>query len=188
MEIEVTRVTKWADVLNAARFTVGKEPLDKVPTPKFKKMIIRSEHSPLRLLEFDIKVYGVPEWVSVHFVRHHIGIEKFISTQRTDRTGSTIPRDQHLQGEPLNMHLRLNAQAIINISKVRLCSKASKETREVWIEVVNKLSGIEPELAKACVPSCIYRGFCPEMKPCGYINSVIGQRVREKYISNLTRQ
>lgn len=25
-------------------------------------------------------------WVSVHFARHHIGWEKFISTQRTDRT------------------------------------------------------------------------------------------------------
>ena len=27
---------------------------------------------------------------------------------------------------------------------------------------------IDPEMAAAMVPTCIYRGFCPEVKCCGY--------------------
>ena len=62
-----------------------------------------------------------------------------------------------------------NAQAIINISRKRLCSCASKETREAWKQVVEAIRKVDPVLADKCVPECLYRGFCPEfMNPCGY--------------------
>ena len=66
------------------------------------------------------------------------------------------------------MRLFLNAQEIINISKVRLCNKAETETRNIWNRVIYELKKIEPELANACVPSCFYRGHCPEIKSCGW--------------------
>ena len=70
MKIEIRRVTDWQRVVDAARFTQGKEPLGHEPSDEFKKQMILSEHSPLRELEFDIKMYGIPYWVSNHFVRH----------------------------------------------------------------------------------------------------------------------
>lgn len=166
MEIELTRVTDWQRVVNAARFTQGKKPLGHDPSDEFKKQMILSEHSPLRELEFDIKMYGIPYWVSNHFVRH-VHAQPFVSTSRPDITGSKIPRHEMRQDDLVNLQLSLNAQEIINISKLRLCNKASKETREIWYKVIDELARIEPLLASACVPQCVYRGFCPEPKSCG---------------------
>ena len=42
MKIEITKVTSWKDVLNAARFTQRKQPLDKEPSTAFKKNIIKA--------------------------------------------------------------------------------------------------------------------------------------------------
>jgi thymidylate synthase ThyX len=84
-----------------------------------------------------------------------------------------------------NTRLFLNAQEIIAISKVRLCSKAEKETREVWEQVIKELAKQEPILAGACVPSCIYRGLCPEMKSCKYNSSIAFRKDYNRYINNL---
>lgn len=128
--------------------------------------MILSEHSPLRELEFDIKMYGIPYWVSNHFVRH-VHAQPFVSTSRPDITGSKVSRHDMRQDDLVNLQLSLNAQEIINISKLRLCNKASEETREVWYKVLDEVARIEPLLASACVPQCVYRGFCPEPKSCG---------------------
>lgn len=69
MKIEIQRVTSWKDVLNAARFTQRKQPLDKEPSTAFKKNIIKAEHSPLRCLMFNIDFYDIPNYVSVHQTR-----------------------------------------------------------------------------------------------------------------------
>lgn len=170
MKIEITKITSWIDVLNAARFTQRKKPLYKEPSIEFKKKIIRAEHSPLRCLMFNIDFYDIPNYVSVHLVRH-IHAQPFVSTSRPDIDGKQIPREEQKKIDPVNMRLFLNAQEIINISKVRLCNKAESETRKIWNEVINELRKIEPELANACVPNCIYRGFCPEFKTCGLENT-----------------
>lgn len=166
MKIEITKVTDWQRVVDAARFTQGKKSLGHEPSDEFKKQMILSEHSPLRELEFDIKMYGIPYWVSNHFVRH-VHAQPFVSTSRPDITGSKVSRHEMRQDDLVNLQLSLNAQEIINISKLRLCNKASKETREVWYKVIDELAIIEPYLASACVPQCVYRGFCPEPKSCG---------------------
>lgn len=70
---------------------------------------------------------------------------------------------------PTDLAFICNAEAIMNMSHKRLCAKASSETREVWQEVVSKIREIDPDLAKHCVPQCMYRGgICPEPKGCGY--------------------
>ena len=166
MKIEITRVTSWANVLNAARFTQRKSPRSGEPSVVWKKKIIKSEHSPLRCLMFNIDLYDIPNYVSVHLVRH-IHAQPFVSTSRPDIDGKQIPREEQKKIDPVNMRLFLNAQEIINISKVRLCNKAEIETRKIWKTVIEELRKIEPELANACVPSCFYRGFCPEIKSCG---------------------
>ena len=180
MEVIVKRVTSWKDVLNSARFTQGKSTIDKEPSEKFKRDMLRAEHSPIRCLVFTMDFYDIPYYVSVHLCRH-VHAQPFVSTSRPDRNGEVKPRAEQLKSDPVNMRLCLNAQEIINISKVRLCSRAEATTRLVWRTAVNKLMVIEPLLAHSCVPSCIYRGFCPEIKGCGAFEGNLYKTLRADY-------
>ena len=170
MKIEITRVTSWTDVLNAARFTQRLSLKSGEPSVKWKKKIIKAEHSPLRCLMFNIDFYDIPNYTMVHLVRH-VHAKPFVSTSRPDIDGKQLSREEQRKTDPVNMRLFLNAQEIINISKVRLCNKAEAKTKIIWRQVVEELRKIEPELANACVPNCIYRGFCPEFESCGFANS-----------------
>lgn len=164
----------WTRVVNAARRTVGKSPINKEPSDKFKKKVLLAEHSPIRLLEYDFTWEDIRMWVSTHIVRHHEGCEKFVHTQRTDRNEAlkSLNRDDLPQGLVNDMDMTCNAQAFINISRKRLCKCASKETREAWELVIEYLKTIDPVLASKCVPECLYRGFCPEFdRCCGYCNT-----------------
>lgn len=70
---------------------------------------------------------------------------------------------------PTNLAVICNSESLIDLSHTRLCSKASKETREIFGMVRNRIKEIDPDLAKHCVPQCMYRGgICPEPKSCGY--------------------
>jgi len=184
MKIEIQRITSWTDVLNAARFTQRKEPKSGEPSVAWKKKIIKAEHSPLRCLMFNIDFYDIPNYVSVHLVRH-VHAQPFVSTSRPDIDGKQVPREEQKKSDPVNMRLFLNAQEIINISKVRLCNKAEVMTRSIWRAVIKELKKIEPELAAACVPSCFYRGHCPEIKSCGFADLETFPLMVNDYINSL---
>ena len=197
-KIEVTRMEcvrpDWIRVVNAARRTWGKKPIDHEPSDKFKKKILLAEHSPIRLLEYDFTIENLRQWVTVHLVRHHEGCEKFVHTQRQDINSEVEvitkrlievlqkegllregwkERDYMFQGEGNDMDMTCNAQAFINISRKRLCMGCtSPETRLAWKLVIDALREIDPVLAEKCVPECLYRGFCPEAdRCCGYVNT-----------------
>ena len=183
----VERVTLWKRVLNAARRTIGKEPLDKEPTDSWKAKMLLAEHSPIRLLEYDFTWEGIKQWVTAHLVRHHEGCEKFVHSQRGDRRAilkeyNVNSRDELPQGATNDMDMTANAQALINISRKRLCNCASKETREAWKQVKEAIREIDPIMAEKMVPECIYRGFCPEfMSPCGYSKTPQYEEDLKKY-------
>ena len=158
----------WQEVKDATMTTVGKS-TGKYPDSVWKKKLILAEHSPIRKLTFTWRWKDLPYWVSVHFVRHKVGIEFWQSTQRTDRTGTD--RNSMRQDTPVNLECTANAQALINISRKRLCNCAASETRKAWQEVKDKVAEVEPELASCMVRECVYRGFCPEMFPCGYADT-----------------
>lgn len=168
------QITSWKRVLNAARRTIGKEPLDKEPSNSWKAKMLLAEHSPIRLLEYDWSWNTIKQWVTAHLVRHHEGCEKFVHSQRGDRRAileeySVSSRDELPQGTLNDMDMTANAQALINISRKRLCNCASKETREAWQQVKDAIKEVDPILADKMVPECLYRGFCPEfMSSCGY--------------------
>lgn len=179
---ECIRITSWKRVLNAARRTIGKNPIDKEPSDSWKAKMLLAEHSPIRLLEFDWDWNDIKQWVTTHLVRHHEGCEKFVHTQREDRRDLGCSRDELPQGALNDMMMSANAQALINISRKRLCSCASKETREAWKAVKEEISRIDPIMAEKMVPECIYRGFCPEfMHPCGYSKTDKFQEDLKKY-------
>jgi hypothetical protein len=162
-------VDVWPKVKRAARTTISREGEGTYPTDSWKKAILLSEHSPIRKIKFSWKWTGLKSWVSVHFVRHFQGILHWVSTQRTDRTG--VDRDHSPQNTPVDHECEANAQALINISRQRLCGQASRETRLAWREVKAEVAKVDPILASVMVPECIYRGFCPEMNCCGYVNT-----------------
>lgn len=149
------------------------------PSSRWKKRILLAEHSPIRKLAFNWKWEDLPYWVSVHFVRHKFGIEHFVSTQRTDRTGDA--RESKRQDAPVVHECFANAQAVMTISRKRLCMQASPETRAAWKLVVDEIGKVEPEVAACCVPECVYRGFCPEFKCCGYCKTPAYAEALEKY-------
>lgn len=159
-------VDVWPKVKQAARTTVHKQGEGAYPSPKWKKTILLAEHSPIRKIRFAWRWDGLKSWVSVHFVRHKIGIEHWVSTQRSDRTG--VNRDSSPQSALVLHECEADAQALINISRKRLCKQASEETRKAWLEVKAAVAEKDPVLASVMVPECVYRGFCPEFVTCGY--------------------
>jgi len=163
----------WRDVADSARTTVGMDKGNKEVKENWKKQMLLAEHSPIRTLQYKWKWTNLPYWVSVHFVRHWLGIVHFVSTQRDDKKSlnnqTHSVRAKEPQDSPVSHECEANAQALINISRKRLCQKASNETQIAWLEVVNEINKTDKTLASTLVPECIYRGFCPEgSKTCGY--------------------
>lgn len=143
--------------------TVGKSSTT-APTEEWVERLVKAEHSPIRELWFGFKL-TIPYWVSVHFVRHHIGVNHYVQTQRTDRTG--VSRDNKPQGEIVSHIMSINAQELINMAHKRLCQQASLETRLVMHEIVRKVIEVAPYMKDVLVPLCAYRnGKCTEMFPC----------------------
>ena len=173
MEITVRAITSNQEVVDRCRTTVWKDTLGHDPSDKFMDNIYFSEHSPIRDKMFVIEIRGIKSWVATHLCRHSVGYTPYISTQRDDRIDHTISRDEAPQGTLVNMDITLNAQAMINVSRKRLCGMCSPETRQVWKRVIEELKEVDPQLAKNCVPNCVYRGgICPEGKNrCKYNES-----------------
>ena len=151
----------WSEVLDACRSTVSKKFLNKEPSEEFKRAILISEHSPIRTKLFKWIWYDLPYWVSTHFARHHIGFEKWISPQRNDRQDN-YNREQAPQDAPVTFIGAGNTQALINMSNVRLCFTASKKTRDKMVQLKEEIKKVDKTTAWGMVPSCIYRGGCPE--------------------------
>lgn len=168
----------WQEIKDATMSTIGKN-TGKYPDSEWKRKILLSEHSPIRKLKISWKWIDLKYWVSVHITRHWLGIIHFVSTQRSDRTG--ILRDDLPQGSMVNHECEANAQALINISRKRLCNCASTETRQAWQITKDKISEVEPELASCMVKDCVYRGYCFEFKSCNYHKTKEFQEELQKY-------
>ena len=154
MFIKVEKILTKELVDLACSYTADKEVII-----KDMESFYRSEHSPIRTQLFLVRMDGIPTYASVHFTRHHIGIEHFVKSNRN--TDEIITRDT-----PVNHLMFLNAQSLINISRKRLCAKADKLVVDIMYKIREKVNDVDPELARNMLPECKYRGFCPEMKSC----------------------
>ena len=192
VQVSVTKITEWELALDMARSTINKSALRKEPSLEFKQKILIAEHSPIRTQQYLIEIKGAKCWASQHLARHDAfsdhtvreshGDVHFVGTSRTDRTG--IDRDEMKQAAPVNHNIYCNAQDLITISKLRLCRLASKETRHIWEAVKECVEQIDPAVANVMMPSCIYRGFCPEVgNCCGYVNTEAYKKRLEEYRS-----
>jgi hypothetical protein len=175
----------WREIADSANTTIAKEAGEKEVSSSWKRRMLLCEHSPIRQLSIKAKWYNLKYWVSVHFVRHWLGIVHWVRTQRSDRTNTD--RNQLPQGAFVEHEIEVNAQAVINISRRRLCKGASIETQEAWGAFVDSIKDKEPELYNVSVPDCIYRGWCYEFKSCGFHKTDTYKKRLEEYRKNINQ-
>lgn len=173
MLIKVDKVVDDFWMREACAFTSGKE------SNMTLNKIYSCEHSPVRTQRFMVRMYDIPTFVSVHFVRHDVGLDHFSKTDPKDDTVHFVKSNREDRNggnkevgrwEPVNHMIDCNAQALINMARKRLCSKAHNETIKVMRMIREEVRKVDPDLAKYMVRECEYRNGCHELKSCGWFN------------------
>lgn len=145
--------------------TVGKDST-KLPTDEWRHKLLLSEHSPIRTLNFCIKMQ-IPYYVSVHFVRHFTGVTHFVQSQRNDRQDK-YDRTKAPQDAMVSHIMYVDAQELMFMARRRLCTQADPFTRAVMQEIVRQVIEVNPEFEGTFGPMCEYRGGrCTEFNCCG---------------------
>ena len=159
MKISATKLTTPELARMACQYTMHSHAASAITLGRLYAM----EHSPIRTQLFAVEMVGIPNFVSVHFVRHKVGVEHYVQTMRTDRGADEIAN----RLTPTNHLMIANAQALINMARKRLCHKASPETRETMAQIRTEIDRVDPALGSVMVPECYYRGFiCHERTMC----------------------
>lgn len=145
--------------------TVGKDSVNS-PTNEWKHKLLLSEHSPIRTLNFCIKMI-IPYYVSVHFCRHFTGVTHFVQSQRNDRQDK-YDRTKASQDTMVSHIMYVNAQELMFMARRRLCTQADPYTRAVMQEIVQQVIEVNQEFEGTLEPMCSYRnGRCTEFNCCG---------------------
>lgn len=127
--------------------------------------IYDNEHSPMRTQIFWIQMFGIPSFVSVHLRTHNVGVTHFVQSKRDDRGGN----GQEGRLTPVDHGMLINSQALINMSRKRLCLNAHDLTVKTWEYLKEEIRNIDSDLAKYMVKECQYRNECHEGKrSCGW--------------------
>lgn len=174
----------WEEVVNDCRATVKKPPLGKEPSAEFKRRILMAEHSPIRDITVKFRWKNIPYWVAMHWKTHHW--ESRVNSQRNDRQ-KEYDRTKAPQDVPVDFIGDANVQNLIDTWRKRLCRQASPETRAYAEDFKEALREQEPEAASVLVPNCVYRGFCPEMNPCGWWNVFAASLTRDELLDGQQR-
>lgn len=172
----------WKKIKSACMTTISKEAGPNEPSQEWKRKLLLCEHSPIRRGTISWKWNEIPYCISTHFVRHHEGCEKWVGTERADRT-EVKDRSERTQMDMVPMEMEANIQALINISKKRLCTCADPLTRKYWIAVLEAIKEYDEDIYWACVPECVRDGGCPEYKPCGYYNKLMEDATKEEQMT-----
>lgn len=169
MTIELRQYPGMEDLLWMKQCAVGTEGKDtkKPPSSEMVRKLLEARHSPIRELRFSYVIRDIPYWVSVHLVRHHVGIQCYVQSQRNDRQDE-YDRNKAPQDTPVTMRISINAEALMNLANKRLCNKASPETQDVVRRMCALAEKVLPELRGLLVPMCEYNGGkCHEIHSCG---------------------
>lgn len=168
----------WREVREMARGTVGMDDLSRPVSDRFMREMASSMHSPIRELRWKILFRNIPTFAAQHMSRHRIAsicgtfelaedvnpvdVEHYVKTQRPDRTGEA----RGGQDAPVDYRTTANLQGLQDMSLKRLCFLAEAPVRARWAIARRQIATHDPISARALVPTCVYRGFCPEAKRC----------------------
>lgn len=157
----------WWEVKRRALVTVGKKPMA-IPHLGWKRSILEARHSPIRYLMYSFLIEGIPSNTATHLVRHHVGVQPYVSSLRNDRQDK-MDGEQAPRNTPVDMILDLNAEALMVLANKRLCMQAAPRTRQAVQMMCRLVEETEPEVWEGLlVPMCVWcGGICHEMKPCG---------------------
>ena len=153
---------------------------------KWIRNVIFAEHSIVDEARLRITDDACRSDVVSHLVRHTKGYPRhYVESHRPDWTKKPRPSD------PTTPRLYASTwpvTAFLAMGRQRLCKRAAKATREWALTVKNLLltgwyskndddDEFHRALSLAMVPTCVYRGGCPEgKKTCGYWT-----RMQEEY-------
>lgn len=171
-QVKITNYdVNWDRIKSACMTTISKE-AGKSPNLEWKKKLLICRHSPIRRGQISWKWEAIPYAISTHFARHHEGCEKFIGTERTDRTN--VDRETRSQMNYVPMEMDANLQALMNISEKRLCMCADPTTRKYWEEVIEEIRKLDELIAWSNVPQCVRCGGCVEpFSECNFYNNLM---------------
>lgn len=157
----------WIEVKKRALVTVGKKVVN-APDENWKKLMLECRHSPIRRLRFSFRFENLPYYISVHFVRHHVGIEKYVRSQRNDRQNE-YDRTKAPQDAPVNMVMDFNGESLLEFFNKRLCHCAAAEIREIVKKMTELVKEKCPEFSDYIEPMCFRQGgVCHEVyNSCG---------------------
>lgn len=90
----------------------------------------------------------------------------------------------------VNLGLCINAQSLIDMAKLRLCTGcASPGTVVVFQAIKDEISKIDPDLASVMVRKCVYRGgICGEPRCCGFNGTQKFREELSQYLSNFSQK
>lgn len=156
----------WEHCKTLALNTIGRKYAGTEVTDEWKRAMLKCEHSPIRTLMFTIKM-EIPYFVSVHLVRHKIGVEHYVQSQRNDRQ-SKYDRELAPQNAMVSHIMEVNAEQLMFMARRRLCKQADVTTRYVMTRICREVIKTNHEFEEFLKPMCHYRKECPEFKSCGY--------------------
>lgn len=169
IKIEILRRPEkedWERCKMLALNTMGKKYTGKSVTDEWKHKILKSGHSPIRTLMFTIHLI-IPYFVSVHFVRHKIGVEHYVQSQRNDRQNN-YDRELAPQNATVSHIIDVNAEQLMFMANRRLCGMADPTTRYVMAKICKAVEDVNPEFIGHLKPMCERLHECPEFVSCGY--------------------
>lgn len=169
IEIQIIRHPEkedWERCKMLALNTAGKKYAGTEVTEEWKHKILKAKHSPIRTLVFTIQMI-VPYYVSTHFVRHKIGVEHYVQSQRNDRQAN-YDRELATQSAMVSHIMEINADQLMFMANRRLCGMADKTTRYVMQAICRAIEITNPEFIGHLKPMCEVLHECPEFKSCGY--------------------
>lgn len=176
----------WNSIKRACMRTIGKEAGDKEPPKEWKRKLLICRHSPIRKGWVTWKWPEIPYAISTHFARHHEGCEKFIATERADRTG--VDRKERSQMDMVSMEMDANIESLIGISERRLCMCADPTTHAYWEDLQQLISEYDSDIAWAMVPQCVRCGGCVEpFSQCKFFENFAKDLTKEELMDVTTR-
>lgn len=91
---------------------------------------------------------------------------------------------------PVNLGLCLNAQSLIDMSKLRLCTGcAHAETVQAFRALKAEISTVDPDLAQMMVRKCVYRnGLCGEPRCCGFNHTPAFTQELTEYLKSFSHK
>ena len=177
VDVSIRPLIQWDEAYRAALATQGIDSQGKFPSMDWRIRSLMAEHSQVKLVEFHLSLKHLMQFVGVHLIRHPY-LLPFVHSQRIDRDQKEEierftqkfmsvleedikndpdfnPRWVLPQGTQNDHDFYLNAQTFVNISRKRLCSCASKETRQVVQLVKERIKEVDPAVYHCMVRQCV---------------------------------